>query len=100
MPQRQSAFFQHRGLLKCFVRRKTLLSSTRLIAAKLFASPCHKSFRPNVTVSGYLLLFTNNGSGVFGSNATLAVNNDPEFVVAADVNGDHRPGNLFFRLKQ
>jgi hypothetical protein len=41
------------------------------------------------TVNGSLLLFANNGSGVFGSGVTLA--DDNGFVVAADVNGDHRP---------
>jgi hypothetical protein len=35
-----------------------------------------------------LMVFTNNGSGVFGSNATYAVFSYPESVVAADVNGD------------
>src|SRR5208283_1774947 len=38
-----------------------------------------------------LTVLTNNGSGVFGSNATLIVGNEPENVIAADVNGDGRP---------
>ena len=33
-------------------------------------------------------MLTNNGSGGFGSNATLNVGSAPECVVAADVNGD------------
>jgi len=35
-----------------------------------------------------LTVLTNNGSGGFGSNATLNVGSEPFFVVAADVNGD------------
>jgi hypothetical protein len=35
-----------------------------------------------------LTMLTNNGSGVFGSNATLNVGNAPSSVIAADVNGD------------
>jgi len=35
-----------------------------------------------------LMVFTNNGSGVFGFNATYAVSSSPESVVGADVNGD------------
>ncbi|MGA2246084.1 MAG: FG-GAP-like repeat-containing protein [Verrucomicrobiota bacterium] len=38
--------------------------------------------------TGALTLFTNNGSGVFGSNATLTVGSEPNEVAAADVNGD------------
>jgi len=33
-------------------------------------------------------VFTNNGSGVFGSNATYTVGSQPRSVVAANVNGD------------
>jgi hypothetical protein len=35
-----------------------------------------------------LTILTNNGSGVFGSNATLTVGSEPVSVVATDVNGD------------
>jgi hypothetical protein len=35
-----------------------------------------------------LTVLTNNGSGVFGSNATLNVGGGPAFVLAVDVNGD------------
>jgi len=35
-----------------------------------------------------LSVLTNNGSGVFGSNATLNVGGQPRSVIAADVNGD------------
>jgi hypothetical protein len=38
--------------------------------------------------TGALTLFTNNGSGVFGSNATLTVGSEPNEVAVADVNGD------------
>ena len=38
-----------------------------------------------------LTVLTNNGTGVFGSNATLTVNNRPRWVVVADVNGDSKP---------
>jgi hypothetical protein len=38
-----------------------------------------------------LTVLTNNGSGDFGSNATLVVGTGPESVVAADVNGDGWP---------
>ena len=35
-----------------------------------------------------LTVLTNNGSGGFGSNATLSVGSGPTCVVAADVDGD------------
>jgi len=35
-----------------------------------------------------LTVWTNNGSGIFGSNATLNVGSAPSCVIAADVNGD------------
>ena len=38
-----------------------------------------------------LTVLTNNGSGFFGSNATLNVGGEPVFVAAADVNGDGKP---------
>ena len=38
-----------------------------------------------------LTVLTNNGSGGFGSNATLTVGTGPLWVVAADVNGDGKP---------
>ena len=38
-----------------------------------------------------LSVLTNNGSGVFGSNATLNVGTGPMSVIAADINGDGRP---------
>lgn len=38
-----------------------------------------------------LTVFTNDGSGFFGSNATLNVGTKPVFVLAADVNGDGKP---------
>jgi hypothetical protein len=38
-----------------------------------------------------LTVWTNNGSGVFGSNATLAVDGNLYYVTAADVNGDGKP---------
>ena len=38
-----------------------------------------------------LTVLTNNGSGGFGSNATLTVGFGPSAVVAADVNGDGKP---------
>jgi hypothetical protein len=38
--------------------------------------------------TGSLTVLTNNGSGGFGSNATLTVGSNPISVVAADVNGD------------
>jgi hypothetical protein len=37
-----------------------------------------------------LTVLTNNGFGVFGSNATLTVGSQPVSVIAADVNGDGR----------
>jgi hypothetical protein len=42
------------------------------------------------TYDGTLMVFTNNGSGAFGFNATLAVSsvNDVGMVIAVDVNGD------------
>jgi hypothetical protein len=42
--------------------------------------------------NGFAIVFTNNGAGVFGSNATLyGVGSLPGDVVAADLNGDGRP---------
>jgi len=38
-----------------------------------------------------LTVFTNNGSGVFGSNATLVVGREPNQVAVADINGDGFP---------
>jgi len=43
-------------------------------------------FYPNY--GNTLTVFTNNGNGEFGSNATLNVGNNPTSVKAADVNGD------------
>ena len=38
-----------------------------------------------------LTVFTNNGTGVFGSNAIYSVGSEPVCVCAADVNGDGKP---------
>jgi len=38
-----------------------------------------------------LTVLTNNGSGAFGSNASLTIGRGPTAVVVADVNGDGRP---------
>ena len=38
-----------------------------------------------------LTILTNNGSGVFGSNATIHVGSQPNFVLAVDVNHDDKP---------
>jgi hypothetical protein len=40
---------------------------------------------------GSLTVLTNNGDGIFGSNATLNVGTVPVFVAAADINGDGKP---------
>jgi hypothetical protein len=45
----------------------------------------------DATSIGALYILTNNGSGVFGSNATLIVGSSPESVTVTDVNGDHKP---------
>ena len=42
-------------------------------------------------IDGTLTVLTNNGSGGFGSNATLVVGSYPFAVAAADVNGDGKP---------
>jgi len=49
------------------------------------ADPTHNSS------GNTLVVLTNNGSGGFGSNATLTVGTGPLWVVAADVNGDGKP---------
>ena len=41
--------------------------------------------------AGILTVFTNNGGGVFGINATLNVGSHPSSVAVADVNGDGKP---------
>lgn len=45
----------------------------------------------NESIPGTLLVMTNNGSGVFGSNVTITVESGPWAVIAADVNGDGKP---------
>jgi hypothetical protein len=45
----------------------------------------------NHALYGSIMVLTNNGSGVFGSNATYAVNGEPILVKVADVNGDGTP---------
>jgi FG-GAP-like repeat len=37
-----------------------------------------------------LTMFTNNGSGIFGSNTTFHVGSGPIFLATADINGDNR----------
>ena len=43
------------------------------------------------SVDNTLIVLTNNGSGGFGSNATLVVGSSPLCVAATDVNGDGKP---------
>jgi hypothetical protein len=43
------------------------------------------------SVANTLTVFTNNGSGVFGSHDTVNVGQRPVFIVAADINGDGKP---------
>jgi hypothetical protein len=38
-----------------------------------------------------LTVLTNNGDGIFGSNATYTVDGRPDWVIAADINGDGKP---------
>lgn len=40
---------------------------------------------------GHIYVFTNNGSGGFGSNAVYTVGNTPNLPLAANVNGDGKP---------
>jgi hypothetical protein len=42
-------------------------------------------------VNNSMTIFTNNGAGSFGSNATLHVGTNAASVVAADINGDSKP---------
>src|ERR1039457_1454890 len=49
------------------------------------------NFGPPTISTNTLTILTNNGSGVFGSNATLAVGSGPFRVAVADVNGDGKP---------
>ena len=42
----------------------------------------------NNTSPGTVMVYTNNGAGVFGFNATYTVGNQPQMIIAADVNGD------------
>jgi hypothetical protein len=51
----------------------------------------NSSYSPYSQTNGTLSVLTNNGSGVFGSNATYAVGYIPYWVVSADVNGDGKP---------
>jgi len=56
----------------------------------------HDGFATN----GTLTILTNNGSGIFGYNATLDTGNDPNCVVAADLNGDGRLDLISANLSQ
>ena len=52
---------------------------------------CANYGNKNVPNSGdTVTVLTNDGSGVFGLNATIAVTNGAEFVLAADINGDDK----------
>lgn len=44
-----------------------------------------------LSLPGSLIVMTNNGNGIFGSNATLTVGSEPNCIVAADFNGDGKP---------
>lgn len=46
---------------------------------------------PAMDIPDTLTVLTNNGSGVFGSNATLNVGSTVWSVIAADINGDGKP---------
>jgi hypothetical protein len=48
-------------------------------------------------VNNTITVLTNNGKGVFGSNATYLVG-DPGSVIAADVNGDGKPDLIVVNL--
>ncbi|HSY17841.1 MAG TPA: VCBS repeat-containing protein [Candidatus Acidoferrales bacterium] len=50
----------------------------------------YNPFLPPGLANSTLSVFTNDGSGVFGSNATINVPDDPTALVAADVNGDSK----------
>jgi hypothetical protein len=45
----------------------------------------------NHALFGSILILTNNGSGIFGSNATYGANGECTLIKAADVNGDGAP---------
>jgi hypothetical protein len=45
----------------------------------------------DVSAGNTLTIFTNGGSGIFGSNATITVGNGVGLVLAADMNGDGKP---------
>jgi hypothetical protein len=52
----------------------------------------------NPSGKGTLTVLTNNGDGVFGSNATLNVDTEPICVAAADINGDGNPDLISLSL--
>ena len=63
--------------------------------ASVVAADINGDHKPDLicanSIDNTLIVLTNNGSGGFGSNATLVVGSSPLCVVAADINGDRKP---------
>jgi hypothetical protein len=63
--------------------------------ASVVAADINGNHKPGLicanSVDNTLIVLTNNGSGGFGSNATLVVGSGPLCVTATEVNGDGRP---------
>ena len=64
------------------------------LAISVTAADLNGDGKPDLICANYtantLTILTNNGSGLFGSNATLTIGTNPVFVAAADLKGDHK----------
>jgi len=85
------------GIREAAAQTSFLLSSNYLVGVNPYEVAAFKNVDGKVDLAsaniqdGTLTILTNNGSGIFSSNATINVGNYPSSIVAADVNGDGYP---------